>query len=162
MAILQAVSLCVTPITRRGFGIRGLSAGPLSLLLMIVYAGAAKCGPLLVVYVPGWLAFCLGRRLTHDRQQHSRYPGWVWWAPFRRVPMRLLAEALLTLIAGCVLVEFGSKALGLFFVLASAAMYVLVLAESVARWRERIVLHDARAEFEALRRRMHGDDDGWS
>jgi hypothetical protein len=75
--VASAYGACLWPFTRSHFGSHAFAGYPLSLIGMVVYAGWRNCDAMMT-YLVVWLVALIYRRLTADRNQHSRFQGYPW------------------------------------------------------------------------------------
>src|SRR5690349_21771385 len=72
------LSMCILPLTRRRMGRRCMGRhGFFAMLLIFFYAGLQNSIDMFH-YLYVWIGMVIFRRLTADKQQHTRYPGSVW------------------------------------------------------------------------------------
>ncbi len=103
----------------------------------IPFYAAFTDAPEIIYWVPVWLVLLVFRRLTHDRNQHSRYRGWPWLGGLftRREKNARLIEATLVLAGGYALDGPAGK----FLMIGAAGLFVTFVVESmVIQSRERI------------------------
>ncbi len=121
---------CITPFLRSRFGSHAFTAYPLAAVLMVFYAGFAKC-PLLAWYILPWMVMVAYRRLTAWASVHSRYQGYPYvfgWMASEFVAR--LAEVFICFFAA-VWLSTISKPLAK-FVMAEIVSLLIVLATECA------------------------------
>lgn len=131
---------CITPILHAKPGTHAFMwAGPFAAVLMFFWAGVGEL-PELLLYLPVWFVFVVFRRITANRNAHSRYMGYPWIVlrllPFLPEWLAIMLEGVL--IAGTgILIRNVYPALG-FFVTACGVGLLVKEAINREAYRARV------------------------
>jgi hypothetical protein len=144
----------VMPALRSAAGSHAYHHCWLTPVIVFFYAGFADC-PELIYAIPFWCILIIMRRITHNRDEHSRYLGNSW--PFSWLVGEQIARWLelpLVLVVGSFLRDF-SEPLGNFVASTSISLFFLLWAENAVIQARRRAMRDG--EIEALyARRIQG------
>lgn len=150
---------CITPFIRSRFGTHAFAGYPMAGLLMFFYAGFARC-PLLLWYIPAWMAMIAYRRLTADRNQHSRYQGYPW--VFGWMANEYVARVFEVFIAffAAVFLSMVSKPLSKFVMAEIVSLIIVLATECATLGARKRALHDAQIEARHMSDLQRGGS-GW-
>jgi len=117
--LAYAHAFCILPFIRRNFGVEGLRYCFLSAIMIWLYTGFARA-PEMLTYGALWLVFVILQRLRtwtlvrQGRVLHSRYAGDSMVLFVRKADTARLLEMLFCAVAGGLLSQYVSPALGKF------------------------------------------------
>lgn len=158
-SIASIHAACITPFLRSRFGSHAFAGYPLAALLMFFYAGFANC-PLLAWYILPWMAMIAFRRITSDRNQHSRYQGYPWvFARLANEYAARVAEVFICFFAALFLSTVSEPLAA--FVMAEIVSLLIVLATEQATLQARKrAMRDAQIEARQMSEMQRGGS-GW-
>ena len=154
---VDAYAMCFFPFIRYGMGKRGIgAAGFFALIIMLLYAGSTGSDDMLL-YIKAWCIFAVYRRLRHDRQQHTNYPGWPlltdWLIKSDRFAR--VGEAGLVYVIGTYLYEWSAP-VGQFVAWGALPLAIKCFIYFAAYERQTEAAHNAIVQMKITQSRMGG------
>jgi hypothetical protein len=152
---VDAYAMCFYPFIRYGMGKRGIgAAGFFALIIMLLYAGSTRSEGMLI-YMKAWCIFAVYRRIRHDNNQHTNFPGWPlltdWLIKSDRFARA--AEAVLVYVIGTYISDW-SDPVGLFVAWGALPLAIKCFIYFAAYERQTEAAHNAIVQMQIVQSRM--------
>jgi hypothetical protein len=154
--LASVIATCFTPVLRSGMGTRGCRLGLQAMFFILFFAGFTDC-PILVWYIPVFLALVVFRMATADRTAHSQYPGRPWPLFFLSEKRARTLEPFLV-FGAAIFISPYSAGLADFLLFGAVALFIVFAVELEVVRSIRRRQRDAEIDMQNQMRWMQGED----